>query len=147
MFSLQISLANFSIHIWEIWSRRETQRTHRYVFLQVPGRNGSIFLHTSFRLILCSFYMYSPGILAVLKNRYIEKWEISSWSRTRSSSPFLFPGFFFNWGIVASQYIQQSKLAACIHISQRRQWHPTPVLLPGNSHGRRSLVGCSPWGR
>ena len=26
----------------------------------------------------------------------------------------------------------------------RRQWHPTPVLLPGKSHGRRSLVGCSP---
>ena len=26
-------------------------------------------------------------------------------------------------------------------------WHPTPVLLPGNSHGRRSLVVCSPWGR
>ena len=31
--------------------------------------------------------------------------------------------------------------------SQRRQWHPTPALLPGKSHGRRSLVGCSPWGR
>ena len=29
----------------------------------------------------------------------------------------------------------------------RRQWHPTPVLLPGKSHGRKSLVGCSPWGR
>ena len=29
----------------------------------------------------------------------------------------------------------------------RRQWHPTPALLPGKSHGRRSLVGCSPWGR
>ena len=29
---------------------------------------------------------------------------------------------------------------------QRRRWHPTPVLLPGKSHGRRSLVGCSPWG-
>ena len=27
------------------------------------------------------------------------------------------------------------------------QWHPTPVLLPGKSHGWRSLVGCSPWGR
>ena len=27
----------------------------------------------------------------------------------------------------------------------RRQWHPTPVLLPGKSHGRRSLVGCSSW--
>ena len=30
--------------------------------------------------------------------------------------------------------------------TQRRQWQPTPVLLPGKSHGRRGLVGCSPWG-
>ena len=28
---------------------------------------------------------------------------------------------------------------------RRKQWHPTPVLLPGKAHGRRSLVGCSPW--
>ena len=28
-----------------------------------------------------------------------------------------------------------------------KQWHPTPVLLPGESHGQRSQVGCSPWGR
>ena len=32
-------------------------------------------------------------------------------------------------------------------LKRRRQWHPTPVLLPGKSHGRRSMVGCSPWGR
>ena len=31
-------------------------------------------------------------------------------------------------------------------VSWRNQWHPTPVLLPGKSHGRRSLVGCSPRG-
>ena len=30
---------------------------------------------------------------------------------------------------------------------RRRRWHPTPVLLPGKSHGQRSLVGCGPWGR
>ena len=30
---------------------------------------------------------------------------------------------------------------------RRRQWHTTPVLLPGKSLGRRSLVGYSPWGR
>uniref|UniRef100_A0A4W2I4I4 Uncharacterized protein n=1 Tax=Bos indicus x Bos taurus TaxID=30522 RepID=A0A4W2I4I4_BOBOX len=40
----------------------------------------------------------------------------------------------------------------CISLSlnlscRRRQWHPTLVLLPGKSHGRRSLEGCSPWGR
>ena len=37
-------------------------------------------------------------------------------------------------------------LRISIHMEQRRQWHPTPVLLPGKSHGWRSLVGCSPWG-
>ena len=31
--------------------------------------------------------------------------------------------------------------------ARRRQWHPTPVLLPGKSHGRWSMVGCSPSGR
>ena len=33
-----------------------------------------------------------------------------------------------------------------VSVLWRRQWHPTPVLLPGKSFGRRSLVGCSPWG-
>ena len=32
-------------------------------------------------------------------------------------------------------------------IPWRGKLHPTPVLLPGKSHGWRSLVGCSPWGR
>ena len=32
----------------------------------------------------------------------------------------------------------------CLH---RAQWHPTPVLLPGKSHGQRSLVGCGQLGR
>ena len=35
--------------------------------------------------------------------------------------------------------------AAC-SILRRRQWQPTPVLLPGKSHGRMRRVGCSPWG-
>ena len=37
-------------------------------------------------------------------------------------------------------------LLSTIHIIWRRQWHPIPVLLPGKSHGRWSLVGCRPWG-
>ena len=32
-------------------------------------------------------------------------------------------------------------------ISCRRKWQPTTVFLPGKSHGWRSLVGYSPWGR
>ena len=32
-------------------------------------------------------------------------------------------------------------------VIDRRQWQPTSVLMPGKSHGWRSLVDCSPWGR
>ena len=39
-----------------------------------------------------------------------------------------------------------SVLALVAEAIRRRQWQPTPVLLPRKSHGRRSLVGCSPWG-
>ena len=38
-------------------------------------------------------------------------------------------------------------IALISHASRRRQWQPTPVLLPGKSHGWRSLVGCTSWGR
>ena len=31
-------------------------------------------------------------------------------------------------------------------IPWRRKWQPSPVLLPGKSHGQRSLEGCIPWG-
>ena len=42
-----------------------------------------------------------------------------------------------------------TQLLNCLHFTQsrRRQWQPTPVLLHGKSHGWRSLVGFSPWGR
>ena len=40
-------------------------------------------------------------------------------------------------------YLHLRRFTVC---KRRRRWHPTLVLLPGKSHGRRSLVGCSPWG-
>ena len=43
-------------------------------------------------------------------------------------------------------YNQGALLLLVKFIPRRRQWHPTPVLLPGKSHGWRSLEGCSPWG-
>ena len=41
-----------------------------------------------------------------------------------------------------SVYVLRIRIFSCV--TRRRQWHPTPVLLPGKSHGRRSLVACSP---
>ena len=44
-------------------------------------------------------------------------------------------------------FFLSSKIFFYVKVIWGRQWHPTPVLLPGKSHGWRSLVGCSPWGR
>ena len=41
---------------------------------------------------------------------------------------------------------QEFGIDRCRTSTQRRRWHPTPVLLPGKSHLQRSLVGCSPRG-
>ena len=41
---------------------------------------------------------------------------------------------------------ENNRMGKTRELSWRRQWHPTPVLLPGRSHGWRSLEGCGPWG-
>ena len=43
--------------------------------------------------------------------------------------------------------VKPSDLLFAVDHPRRGQWQPTPVLLPGKSNGRRSLVGFSPWGR
>ena len=40
-----------------------------------------------------------------------------------------------------------TSLSLSTFLHWRRKWQPTPVLLPGESQGQGSLVGCSPWGR
>ena len=67
-----------------------------------------------------------------------------------SQTPYLFPPF-FPLATVSSFSTSVSLFLNLNFILEyswfrRRQWHPTPVLLPGKSHGQRSLVGCSPWG-
>ena len=50
---------------------------------------------------------------------------------------------------ICNKVVKEMKLTlfgGIYKVFRRRQWHPTPVLLLGKSHGRRSLVGCSPWG-
>ena len=50
------------------------------------------------------------------------------------------------WGAIAFSKCY-AHLTKYFSNTWRRHRPPTPVLLHGNSHGRRSLVGCSPWGR
>ena len=74
-------------------------------------------------------------------------WD-SPGKNTGSGLPFPPPGDLPNPGIeresAASPALQVDSLPLN-HQGRRRQWHPTPVLLLGKSHGLRSLVGCRPW--
>ena len=55
-----------------------------------------------------------------------------------------------NWGVIVpggAKFILEIHLGLSRQWTHRRQWQLTPVLWPGKSHGWRSLVSCSPWGR
>ena len=62
-------------------------------------------------------------------------------------APFLF--IFFIWHMNSFYLLCYSvdEFHLFSYYLRRRQWQPTPVHLPGKSHGRRGLEGCSPWGR
>ena len=56
------------------------------------------------------------------------------------------PGRLQSMGSLRVRHDGATSLSLSTFMHWRRKWQPTPVFLPGESHGRRSLVGCSPWG-
>ena len=64
-----------------------------------------------------------------------------------SGLPFPSPGDLPDQGIEPESPALAGEFFTTAQPRQRRQWHPTPVLLPGEPHGWSSLVGYSPWGR
>ena len=56
------------------------------------------------------------------------------------------PGRLQSMGSLRVRHNWATSLSLSTFTHWRRKWQPTPVFLPGESHGRRSLVGCSPWG-
>ena len=67
--------------------------------------------------------------------------------KLRIETSFVFSKIFVRLHLVKMNKHLYSDLDSPRKWERRRRWHPTPVLLPGKSHGRRSLVGCSPRGR
>ena len=56
------------------------------------------------------------------------------------------PGGLQSMGSLRVGHDSATSLSLFTFMHWRRKWQPTPVFLPGDSHGRGSLVGCSPWG-
>ena len=81
-----------------------------------------------------------PGFVCTHKKLEVWSWNIPTGDWLNASSIF--------WKTPRVKYYTNTEKRIrhiCVY-RLRRQWHPTPVLLPGKSHGWRSLVGCSPWG-
>ena len=71
------------------------------------------------------------------------------YTKSEATEPNHFWGEYHSWMVVIKLGIVPLFHDFCLETlleSVSSQWQPTPVLLPRKSHGRRSLVGCSPWG-
>ena len=98
-------------------------------------------LDSSFPLAIC--FTRGSGYTSMLLSQFVPDSPVSPTvstnpSPTESTNPF---------SMSASLFLSYIFICMCSTVFRRRQWHPTPVLLPGKSHGLRSPVGCSPWGR
>ena len=88
------------------------------------------------------FQILKNDAVKVLHSISLQIWKTQQWPQDWKRSVFISIPKKGN-GKECSSY---HTIAFISLASRRRQWHPTPVLLPGKSHGWRSLVGCSPWG-
>ena len=78
-------------------------------------------------------------------------WQVHTWSVSPQGLPWLTvlcrPESLIELSLMMETLsICTRNMMTTSHMWRRRQWHRTPVLWPGKSHGQRSLVDCSPWG-
>ena len=107
----------------------------------------SIGVYVSFQTILFSRYMPrsgfagsydSSGEKARAPHSSTVAWQIP-WTEE--------PDGLKSMGSLRVGHDWATSLSLSTFMHWRRKWLPTPEFFPGESHGRSSLVGCSPWGR
>ena len=103
------------------------------------------FIH---RLIIKSISFDVPNVIVSLLSQF--PFSISSWITFSKIYHFYSFGISPNylWNVEMSALLHKWKVLQNSKIKEAFtcfQWQPTPVSLPGKSHGQRSLVGYSPW--
>ena len=119
----QIITMRIPVHCWEI-----TRKRCILSLSQFPQKRGSIWC-TVTKSVFPTVTTSNSSITAV-HICYIHK----------ALSPMWTLWYLLKWHLWIS-------LITILALLLEKAMAPTPVLLPGKSHGRRSLVGCSPWGR
>ena len=128
-----------------------SQSLHKLISIELVMRSNHLILcHPFPSSIFPSIRVFSNE--SALHIRWPKYWSFS-FSISPSSEYSGLIAFRMDWfdlqGTLESSPAPQFESVNSLVLSllQRRQWQPTPVLLPGKFHGQRSLVGCSPWGR
>ena len=110
-----------------------------------------IWWHSCFLTSTKSIRVIAPHSCFAFLSHYIHCWEkamathssILAWKIPWMEEP----GRLQSMGSLRVRHDWVTSLSLSTVMHWRRKWQPTPVFLPGESHGRRSVVGCSPWGR
>ena len=122
-------LLALSVFSWSwLSSFREIENVYSNFFLEI--------LYETHSVLTLRDSVSSPGILIQVGSTLT---KIVEGGRCYPHIDACHKGSFLCWQKMRSILVSPNTL-------RRRQWHPTPVLLPGESHGQKSLVGCSPWG-
>ena len=107
-------------------------------------------------LILYKFQVYSKVNQLYIYTSFLDFFSQVGHYRVPSRVLVLYSRFFlvayFMWASLVSQMVKEFTCNAggpgfdpwVRTIPRKKEWQPTPVFLPGESHGQRSLVGCSP---
>ena len=139
---------------FSLWTPVILQVTCVWVKPLKPGRTVTI-QKASF--LLCTYKSHISKMLCIfsLERKRAEVQRRRKWGCLTFKEGLCFPGKDVHKRSDTENRVVHRESAHLVRVSlclpseeeRRRHWHPTPVLLPGKSHGLRGLVGCSPWGR
>ena len=125
-----------NIHNSPIYSYQSMEATSVFI-TRWMDKEDMANTHTYMHMQTMEYYSAIKFVFTICSNMGHLGQHYPKWSKSKRERQILY-AITYMWNLKIQQTSEQN---------QRRQWHPTPVLLPGESHGQRSLVGCSPWGR
>ena len=130
MFTVTYANTTDACSVW--WGLDQEERESELTEREVLGASG-----------WCEHWVRTPRVRVYQNPQLCEaKWCEQIWAPNKLTPTVTITRW--TWGSHSCVTLQTVRFTFG---SWRRQWHPTPVLLSGKFHGRRSLVGYSPWGR